>query len=61
MEIGSIESSGVSGSVSSANVKLQNSASDQQEAVVGKILEGVEQAPSPRTEGQTGQTLDVAA
>lgn len=61
MEIGSVESSSASGSVSSANVKLQNSASDQQEAVVGKILEGVEQAPAPRVDGQSGQSLNTVA
>lgn len=61
MEIGSIESAGVGGSVSSANVKLQNAAADQQEAVVGKIMEGVEQAPAPRADGQTGQGLNVIA
>ena len=61
MEIGSLQSTGSGGSVSSANVKLQNSAADQQEAVVGKIMEGVEQAPAPRADGQTGQSLNTVA
>ena len=53
----------VSGNANAFTVKLAKGQSNQQEAVVGKILEGVSEAPSPSSrEGfQTGKILNVAA
>lgn len=42
-------------------VSVFNKQSDQLEAVVSTILSGIEAAPAPRIEGQTGQILNVAA
>ena len=43
----------------SSGVKLITNQRDQQKAVVGKILSGIEEAPRPS--GQTGQHLNVKA
>lgn len=48
---------------SSAQVSLSKKAGDQQEQVVGKLLESVEQTPKPepRANHSTGKSVNVEA
>lgn len=60
MDIGSISAASGAGAQLQASVKVATNQQDQQEAVVGKILEGIEETPAPRGDG-AGQLLNVVA
>lgn len=60
MNISGAGSAGSAGASAEANVAVQKKQMKQQEAVVGKILEGA--AEAPRSPAQpTGQKLNVSA
>lgn len=60
MTIGDVPSASCCGAKSAAAVKVASSQDDQHEAVVGKILEGIDDAPAPRGDG-VGQLLNAVA
>ncbi|MCB0344862.1 MAG: hypothetical protein KDD66_07085 [Bdellovibrionales bacterium] len=60
MNIGDVPSASCCGASTAAAVKVASSQEDQHEAVVGTILQGIDDVPAPRVDG-VGGNLNVVA